>query len=57
MIDATHDLPITRQAELLAMSHSTVSSLPRSTPEADLALMRRSDEAHHLPAYACCATG
>ena len=46
MIDATHDLPMNRQAEVLAMSRSTVSSLPRPTSEADLALMRRIDEVH-----------
>jgi putative transposase len=46
MIDATHDLPMNRQAELPAMSHSNVSYLPRSTSEADLALMRPIDEVH-----------
>ena len=46
MIDATHDLSISRQAELLAISHSNVYYLPRPTSEADLALMRRIDELH-----------
>jgi len=46
MIDATHDLPMNRQAELLAISHSNVYYLPRPTSEADLALMRRIDELH-----------
>jgi len=46
MIDATHDLSITRQAELLEISHSNVYYLPRATSEADLALMRRIDELH-----------
>ena len=46
MIDATHDLSISRQAELLAISHSNVYYLPRPTSEADLVLMRRIDELH-----------
>ena len=46
MIDATHDLPITRQAELLEISHSNVYYLPRPTSDADLMLMRRIDELH-----------
>ena len=46
MIDATHDLSINRQAELLAISHSNVYYLPRPTCEADLVLMRRIDELH-----------
>ena len=46
MIDPAHDLPINRQAELLAISRSNVYYLPRPTPAADLALMRRIDELH-----------
>ena len=46
MIDSAHDLPINRQAELLAISHSNVYYLPRPTSEADLVLMRRIDELH-----------
>jgi putative transposase len=46
MIDATHGLPISRQAELLAISRSNVYYLPRPTCAADLALMRRIDELH-----------
>jgi putative transposase len=46
MIDATHDLSISRQAELLEISHSNVYYLPRATSETDLALMRRIDELH-----------
>jgi putative transposase len=46
MIDATHGLPINRQAELLAISRSNVYYLPRPTADADLALMRRIDELH-----------
>ena len=46
MIDRTHDLTITRQAELLGMSRGSVYYLPRPTSAADLALMRRIDELH-----------
>jgi putative transposase len=46
MIDRTHDLSITRQAELLAISRGSVYYLPRPVSEADLALMRRLDELH-----------
>ena len=46
MIDATQELPISRQAELLAISHSNVYYLPRPTSAVDLALMRRIDELH-----------
>jgi len=46
MIDATQALPISRQAELLAISHSNLYYRPRPTAEADLVLMRRIDELH-----------
>jgi putative transposase len=46
MIDAEHDLPITRQAQLLKLSRASVYYLPRATPPVDLALMRRIDELH-----------
>lgn len=46
MIDASHDLPICRQAELLGVSRSNVYYLPRPASEADLAVMRRIDELH-----------
>ena len=46
MIDATHKLKITRQAELLAISRSNLYYLPRPTSDADLALMRQLDELH-----------
>ena len=46
MIDRDHDLPITRQAQLLGMSRSAVYYLPRPTSPADLELMRRIDELH-----------
>jgi putative transposase len=46
MIDTTHDLPMSRQAELLAISRSNLYYLPRPTSEADLVVMRRIDELH-----------
>ena len=46
MIDATHKLPLTRQAELLDLSRSNVYYLPRPVSDADLRLMRRIDELH-----------
>ena len=46
MIDATHKLPVTRQAELLDLSRSNVYYLPRPVSDADLVLMRRIDELH-----------
>ena len=46
MIDRQHDLPITKQAEALGISRSSVYYLPRPVPVADLALMRRMDELH-----------
>ena len=46
MIDRNHDLPLARQAELLGISRGSVYYLPRPTPPADLALMRRIDELH-----------
>ena len=46
MIDRQHQLPLTRQAELLGMSRSSVYYLPRPVSAADLALMRCIDELH-----------
>ncbi len=46
MIDRTHKLPITRQAELLNVSRGSVYYLPKPMGEADLKLMRRIDELH-----------
>ncbi len=46
MIDATHKLPVKRQAELLDLSRSNVYYLARPVSNADLALMRRIDELH-----------
>ena len=46
MIDQAHELSISRQAELLEISRSSVYYLPQPTPESDLRLMRRIDELH-----------
>lgn len=46
MIDRNHDLSVTRQAQLLAISRGSVYYLPRPVSQADLALMRRIDELH-----------
>ena len=46
MIDREHDLPITRQAEILRISRGSVYYLPRPVSATDLALMRRLDELH-----------
>ena len=46
MIDRDHDLPVTRQAELLDLCRSSVYYQPRPVSEADLAIMRRIDELH-----------
>src|SRR5882724_9981801 len=46
MIDATHKLPVARQAALLNLSRSNVYYLPRPVSDADLVLMRRIDELH-----------
>ena len=40
MIDRGHDLPITKQAEVLRISRGSIYYLPRPVPEADLAIMR-----------------
>jgi putative transposase len=46
MIDRHHDLPITKQAEVLRISRGSVYYRPRPVPEADLAIMRRHDRLH-----------
>src|SRR5215210_6711895 len=46
MIDATHKLPVMRQAALLNLSRSNVYYLPRPVSDANLVLMRRIDELH-----------
>lgn len=46
MIDRSHELPVSRQAQLLALPRSTVYYLPKPTSAAELALMRRIDALH-----------
>ena len=46
MIEAAHDLPVKRQAQILKLSRSSVYYRPAPTPESDLRLMRRMDELH-----------
>ena len=46
MIDRSHELSVTRQAELLNISRGTVYYLPQPVSAADLALMRRIDQLH-----------
>ena len=46
MIDREHDLPITKQAEVLRISRGSVYYLPRPVPDVDLAIMRQLDELH-----------
>src|ERR1700691_1371875 len=46
MIDRQHDLPITRQAEVLSISRSSVYYLPRPVSATDLEMMRRLDRLH-----------
>jgi len=46
MIDPNHELPVTRQAELVGISRAAVYYVPRPVPEVDLALQRRIDALH-----------
>jgi len=46
MIDRTHDLPVTRQCQILSLARSTAYYEPVPTSSEDLALMRRIDELH-----------
>jgi putative transposase len=46
MIDREHDLPITRQAEILSISRGSVYYLPRPVSATDLEVMRRLDRLH-----------
>jgi len=46
MIDREHQLPVSRQAELLELSRSAVYYKPVPISDEDLALMRRIDELH-----------
>ena len=52
MIDRSHPLPITRQAEALRMARSTVYALPRPISDRDLDLMKRIDRLHLEMPYA-----
>jgi putative transposase len=46
MIDRTHELPVSRQCQILSLARSTAYYRPQETSEADLTLMRRMDELH-----------
>src|ERR1700680_3724994 len=46
MIDREHDLPITKQAEILQISRGSVYYLPRPVSSVDLAIMQRLDRLH-----------
>ncbi len=46
MIDRSHDLPLTRQAEALGISRGCLYHQPQPVSAADLALMRRMNELH-----------
>ena len=46
MIDRTHPLPITRQAQALGITRSTVYALPKPVSERDQHLMKRIDRLH-----------
>jgi putative transposase len=46
MIDREHDLPITKQAEVLRISRGSVYYLPRPLSAPDLEVMRRLDRLH-----------
>ena len=46
MIDRKHNLPITRQAEVLRISRGSLYYLPRPVSAADLEVMRRLDQLH-----------
>lgn len=46
MIDRTHELPLTRQCQVLRLARSTAYYRPVPTSAEDLALMRRIDELH-----------
>jgi len=52
MIDREHKLPLTRQAELLRLSRSSLYYAPRPVPPAELAIMRRIDELHLVYPFA-----
>jgi putative transposase len=41
MIDREHDLSVTKQAEILGISHGSMYYLPRPVSSADLEIMQR----------------
>jgi len=43
MIDRTHELPMTRQCQLLALARSSVYYRPQPVSDIELALMRQLD--------------
>jgi putative transposase len=46
MIDREHDLPLTRQAQVLRISRGSIYYLPRPVSASDLEVMRRLDRLH-----------
>ena len=46
MIDRSHELPLTRQAQVLNLSRSSLYYQPQPVSAVDLAIMRRMDELH-----------
>ena len=46
MIDREHELPITKQAQVLHVSRGSVYYLPRPVSATDLEVMRRLDRLH-----------
>ena len=46
MIDREHDLPITKQVNVLRISRGSVYYLPRSVSATDQEIMRRLDRLH-----------
>jgi putative transposase len=46
VIDREHDLPLTRQAQILGLSRSSLYYVPAPVSEVDLALMREIDRLH-----------
>src|SRR6202022_4749653 len=53
MIDREHNLPITKQAEVLEISRGSFYYLPRPVPCPDLAIMRRLAQLHLEFPFAC----
>jgi putative transposase len=58
MIDRSHALPLTRQAQELGISQGSVYYLPRQVAATDLTIMRRIDKVpidYPFAVVACCA--